>query len=64
MVSGLRRLVVAKPELALLFAPLLIIVTVGLMGLVPLILFENKDVQKKRKQVERKETGLLLRNLI
>ena len=48
-------LVVAKPELALLFAPLLIIVTVGLMGLVPLILFENKDIQKKRKQVERKE---------
>ena len=48
-------LIVAKPELALLFAPLLMIVTVGLMGLVPLILFENKDIQEKRKQIERRD---------
>eukprot|EP00435_Cladocopium_sp_Y103_P022347 s1165_g5.t1 len=44
-------LILARPELALIFMPLLIIVTIGLMNLVPAILFENQAREKEYKQI-------------
>ena len=45
----------AKPELGLIFMPLLIIVTLGLMSLVPAILFENNDREKEQKRIQAHE---------
>lgn len=44
-------LILARPELALIFMPLLIIVTIGLMNLVPALLLENQAREKEYKQI-------------
>ena len=44
-------LMLARPELSLIFMPLLVIVTVGLMNLVPAILLENQAREKEFKQI-------------
>ena len=48
-------LVFARPQLAFLFIPLLILVTVGLMSLIPVILFDGRSREKKRRQFEMKQ---------
>ena len=45
-------LLIARPQLALIFIPLLILVTVGLMSLVPAILVENQGKEKERREIE------------
>jgi len=48
-------LVSAKPELGLIFFPILIMITLGLVSLVPAILFANSGREKERKQLEEHE---------
>ena len=45
-------LIIAKPVLALIFMPLILIVTIGLMSLVPVVLFEGGNKERNRKQLE------------
>ena len=44
-------LMLARPELSLIFIPLFVLVTIGLMNLVPAILFENQAREKEYKQI-------------
>ncbi|CAL1134039.1 unnamed protein product [Cladocopium goreaui] len=44
-------LMLARPELSLIFIPLCVLVTIGLMNLVPAILFENQAREKEYKQI-------------
>ena len=44
-------LMLARPELSLIFMPLFVLVTIGLMNLVPAILLENAARQKEYKQI-------------
>lgn len=48
-------LVSAKPELGLIFFPILIMITLGLVSLVPAILFANSGREKEQKQLEEHE---------